>query len=212
MLTAHRLRDQRGVVGFNVVLVVAFALFAVTELTRVVVAATQIDDRVKVIVTEVGPGSNVSRLDETQKLNETGRLAENILDASRNLSDRAGRVAETARRIDATAGSIDANADGINRSVRDIDATTQALVPVVRSINGAGGTGGPALGGVEGINRRVQAALPVVGGIQTDLSRSHILGTLGSVDRHAVAICNGQALALVGGGNACSPPVTPTAP
>ncbi len=212
MLTARRLHGQRGVVGFNVVLVVAFALFAVTELTRVVLAASGIDDRVKVIVTEVGPGSNVSRLDETQKLNETGRLAENILDASRNLSDRAGRVAETARRIDATAGSIDANADGINRSVRDIDATTQALVPVVRSINGAGGTGGPTLGGVEGINRRVQAALPVVGGIQTDLSRSHILGTLGSVDRHAVAICNGQALALVGGGNACSPPVTPTAP
>jgi hypothetical protein len=212
MLTSGRLRGQHGVVGLNVVLVVAFALFAVTELTRVVIAAGQIDDRVKVIVTEVGPGSNVSRLDETQELNETGRLAEEILAASQNLSARAGTVAETARSIDATAGSIDANAAGINQSVRAIDATTQSLVPVVRSINGTGGTGGAALGGVEGINRRVQSALPVVGGIQTDLSRSHILGALVSVDRHAVAICNGQALALVGGGNACPPAVTPTAP
>ena len=37
-----------------------------------------IRDRVKVIITEVGPGSNVSRLDETQKLNETGRMAEEL--------------------------------------------------------------------------------------------------------------------------------------
>jgi hypothetical protein len=209
MLTDRRARGQQGVVGINVVIVVGFALFAVTELTRVVLAASRIDDRVKVIVTEVGPGSNVSRLDETQKLTETGRLAEGILAASQNLSARAGTVAETARSIDATAGSIDANAAGINQSVRAIDSTTQDLVPVVRSINGTGGTGGPALGGVEGINRRVQAALPVVGGIQTDLSRSNVLGALVSVDRHAVAICNGQALALVGGGTACSPPVAP---
>jgi hypothetical protein len=209
MLTDRRARGQQGVVGINVVIVIGFALFAVTELTRVVVAASRIDDRVKVIVTEVGPGSNVSRLDETEKLSETGRLAEGILAASQNLSARAGTVAETARSIDATAGSIDANAAGINQSVRDIDATTQALVPVVRSIDGTGGTGGPALGGVEGINRRVQTALPVVGGIQTDLSRSNVLGALVSVDRHAVAICNGQALALVGGGVACTPPVTP---
>ena len=196
-------------VGFNVVLVVGFALFAVTELTRVVIAAGQIDDRVKVIATEVGPGSNVSRLDETQKLSETGRLAEGILAASQNLSARAGTIAETARSIDATADGIETNAAGINQSVRDINTTTQALVPVVRAINGTGGTGGAALGGVEGINRRVQAALPVIGGIQTDLSRSHVLGALVAVDRHAVAICNGQALALVGGGNACSPAVTP---
>jgi hypothetical protein len=190
---------QRGVVGINVALVVAFALFAVTELTRVVIAASQIDDRVKVIATEVGPGSNVSRLDETQKLTETGRLAEAILAAAQPLSASAQETVEAARSIDATAGDISVNAGEINGTVRDIDGTAKALLPVVQSIDG----------GVEGINRRVQAALPVVGGIQSDLGRNNILGSLVSIDRHAVAICNGQALALLGGGNTCTPAVNP---
>jgi hypothetical protein len=201
-----RRAGQDGIVGLNLVLVVAFALFAVTELTRVVLAASQIDDRVKVVVTEVGPGSNVSRLDETQKLTETGRLAEEILAAAQPLSASAQEIVDAAKSIDATAGSIDTNVGDINQTVHGIDGTTGQLLPVVRSINGAADSP-VAGGGVEGINRRVQTALPVVGGIQSDLSRSNILGTLESVDRHAVAICNGQALALLGGGNSCTPAV-----
>ena len=212
LTTIHlRHRSERGVVGFNVALVVALALYAVFQLSRVVIAGTQIDDRVKVIATEVGPGSNVSRLDETEKLNETGRLAEEILAASTNLSARAGTVAETARSIDATASRINRNTGEINESVRGIDATTKALVPVVRNVNGDD-TSSATTGGVAAINMRVQAALPVVGGIQSDLSRANVLGALVSVDRHAVAICNGQALALVGGGNRCTPAVEATAP
>lgn len=213
MLTRLRIRSrgERGVVGFNLAIVIAFALYAVTQLSRVVLAAGQIDDRVKVIVTEVGPGSNVSRLDETQKLNETGRIAEDILAASQNLSARAGTIVETAQSIDRTASKIDANVGEINQSVRGIDATTRALVPVVGNINGDG-TYSATAGGVAAIDMRAQAALPIVGGIQANLSRANILGTLESVDRHAVAICNGQALALVGGGNRCSPAVEATAP
>jgi hypothetical protein len=206
MLTPTRIQGQRGVVGINLALVVAFALFAVTELSRVVLAASQIDDRVKTIVTEVGPGSNVSRLEETQKLNETGRIAEEILAAAQPLSASAQEIVDTARSIDGTAGSISANAQAINQSVKGIDATTSQLLPVVRSINGVEPSPVPG-GGVAGINTRVQAALPVVGGIQANLSRANILGTLVSVDRHAVAICNGTALTLAGGGNRCTPPV-----
>jgi hypothetical protein len=203
--------SQRGVVGFNVALVVAFALFAVTELTRVVIAASRIDDRVKVIATEVGPGSNVSRLDETQKLTETGRIAEEILAAAQPLSGSAQEIVDTAQSIDSTAGDITLNASEINQTVRSIDSTTSALLPVVRSINGS--PDAPVTGGgVEGINRRVQAALPLVGGIQTDLSSAGVLGVLTSVDRHAVAICNGQALRLVSGGNSCTPAVNASAP
>ncbi len=193
MLTWLRLHGQRGVVGFNIAIVVAFALFAVTELSRVVLAASQIDDRVKVIVTEVGPGSNVSRLDETQKLNETGRIAEEILAAAQPLSGSAQEIVDAARSIDGTAGAIDATAGAITVTVRDIDGTTKQLLPVVRSIDD----------GVEGINGRAQAALPVVGDIRTNLGGANILGTLASVDRHAVAICNGSALTLVGGGAKC---------
>ena len=117
-------------------MVIAFALYAVIQLSRVVLAGSQIDDRVKVIITEVGPGSNVSRLDETQKLNETGRMAEEILVAAQNLSARAGTIIETARSIDSTVGRILQNAGEINQTVRGIDATTKALLPVVRNING----------------------------------------------------------------------------
>lgn len=215
MLTLSRLvnrpRDQRGIVGFNLALTIAFALFAVIELSRVVLAATQIDDRVKVIITEVGPGSNVSRLDETQKLNETGRMAEDILAAAQPLSGQAQQIIDTAKSIDGTVGKILSNAGEINGSVKSINTTVSALLPVVRNINGDN-TISVTTGGVAAINMRAQNALPVVGGIQSDLSRANILGILVSADAHAVAICNGTAISLVGAGNHCSPPVTPTAP
>ena len=206
MLTPDpRFKGQKGIVGFNLALVIAFALFAVIELSRVVLAATQIDDRVKVIITEVGPGSNVSRLDETQKLNETGRMAEEILVAAQNLSARAGTIVETAQSIDRTVDQININAGEINQTVRSINATASSLLPVVRNINGDN-TFSATSGGVSAINMRAQRALPVVGGIQTDLSRANILGALVSVDRHAVAICNSPALNAASlGATRCSP-------
>jgi hypothetical protein len=214
MLTLSRLvnrpRDQKGIVGFNLAMTIAFALFAVIELSRVVLAATQIDDRVKVIITEVGPGSNVSRLDETQKLNETGRTAEDILAAAQPLSGQAQAIIDTAKSIDSTVSLINTNASEINGSVKSINSTVSALLPVVRNINGDN-TFSATTGGVAAIDMRAQAALPVVGGIQSDLSKANILGTLVSVDRHAVAICNGTAVGGVGGAS-CSPAVTATGP
>ncbi|MGH9265166.1 MAG: hypothetical protein ACRD1D_10790 [Acidimicrobiales bacterium] len=210
-MSRRHTRNERGIVGFNLALVIAFALFAVIELSRVVLAATQIDDRVKVIITEVGPGSNVSRLDETQKLNETGRMAEEILAAAEPLQGQLDQVIEAATSIDNTVSAINQNAGEINQTVRSINSTVSALLPVVQNIHGDESMSFQT-GGVAAINKRAAVATPVVGGIQTDLSRANILGTLVSVDRHAVAICNGTALALVGGGNRCSPPVEATAP
>lgn len=204
-------RGERGIVGVNLALTIAFALFAVIELSRVVLAATQIDDRVKVIITEVGPGSNVSRLDETQKLNETGRMAEEILAAAQPLSGQAQQIIDAATSIDGTVTQINNNAGEINSTVRSINSQLSALLPVVQNIHGDD-TFSATAGGVGAINMRAQAALPVVAGIQQDLSRSNILGMLVSVDRHAVAICNGTALGLVGGGNGCSPPVEAQGP
>ena len=204
-----RRHNQAGVVGFNLALTIAFALFAVIELSRVVLAATQIDDRVKVIITEVGPGSNVSRLDETQKLNETGRMAEEILAAAQPLTGQLEQVVVAARSIDNTVSAINTNAGEINQTVRSINATASALLPVVQTIHGDESLD-VRTGGVAAINKRAATAAPVVAGIQQDLSRANILGMLVSVDRHAVAICNGQALALVGPG--CSPAVEATAP
>ncbi len=198
--------DERGVVGFNLAVTIAFALYAVIQLSRVVLAGSQIDDRVKVIITEVGPGSNVSRLDETQKLNETGRMAEEILVAAQNLSARAGTIIETAESIDGTVSQILQNATEINQTVVSINGTTRALLPVVQNIHGDESMS-PQTGGVAAINKRAAIGAPVVQGIQSDLGRNNILGTLVSVDRHAVAICNGTAISLLGGGAKCSAPV-----
>jgi hypothetical protein len=217
MLTISRLvnrnrEDESGIVGFNLAVVIAFALYAVIQLSRVVLAGSQIDDRVKVIITEVGPGSNVSRLDETQKLNETGRMAEEILVAAQNLSARAGTIIETAQSIDGTVSQILQNAGEINTTVKSIDSITRQLQPVVQNIHGDDSMS-PQTGGVAAINKRALTATPVVGGIQTDLSRANILGTLASVDRHAVAICNSTALNLASlGATRCSPPVPATGP
>ena len=206
-----RREDESGIVGFNLAVVIAFALYAVIQLSRVVLAGSQIDDRVKVIITEVGPGSNVSRLDETQKLNETGRMAEEILAAAQPLSGQAQQIIDTAKSIDGTVSKILQNATEINQTVVSINSTTKALQPVVQTIHGDDSLS-VTTGGVAAINKRAIAAAPVVAGIQTDLSRAHILGTLVSVDRHAVAICNSTALNLVGGGNSCSPAVEAQGP
>ncbi len=145
------LRSERGIVGFNLALTIAFALFAVIELSRVVLAATQIDDRVKVIITEVGPGSNVSRLDETQKLNETGRMAEDILAAAQPLQGQLDDVIEAAGSIDNTVSAILQNAGEINQTVRSINATASGLLPVVQNIHGDESIN-PQTGGVAAIN------------------------------------------------------------
>ena len=210
-MSRMRRTEESGVVGFNLAVCIAFALYAVIQLSRVVLAGSQIDDRVKVIITEVGPGSNVSRLDETQKLNETGRMAEEILVAAQNLSARAGTIIETAESIDSTVSQILQNATEINQTVVSINGTTRALLPVVQNIHGDDSMSAQT-GGVAAINKRAQIGLGVVQGIQTDLNRNNVLGMLVSVDRHAVAICNGQAIALLGGGAKCSAPVEAQGP
>ena len=186
-MSASRLRaaGERGIVGFNLAVTIAFALFAVIELSRITLAAKQIDDNVKVITGEVGPGSNVSRLDETQKLNVIGQTAEDILDAAEGLSGQAGVILDTARSIDSTVSDILRNATEINTTVRSIQATANALQPVVVSINGNSPGVTVAGGGVEDINRRADIAFPPVGGIRDDLNRVLALvgggGTAGHV-------------------------------
>ena len=161
-------RGERGVVGVNLVLVIAFALYAVIMLSRTTLAAKQTDDRVRVIVTEVGPGSNVSRLDETQKLNTIGKTAEDILTAAKPLSGQAQVIIDTAKSIDNTVSAINANASEINATVHSINATAAALLPVVQNIHGDDSLD-PRTGGVSAINQRADKAIPVVSGISTDL-------------------------------------------
>ncbi len=183
--------DNRGIVGVNLALTIAFALFAVIELSRVTLAAKQIDDRVKVITAEVGPGSNVSRLDETQKLNDIGRKAEEILGAARNLSGQATEITNHARSIDGTVSQILSNAGEINGSARNINSTASALLPVVRNINGDGSFNA-LTGGVSAINMRADRALggDRVPGIRGDLAAvNSLVNNSPGIARTASAIC-----------------------
>jgi hypothetical protein len=152
----HR-RGQAGVVGANLAITLAFALFAVIQLTRTTLAAEQIDDRVKTIVGEVGPID--TDLDEVPKLDETDRIAKEISRAAAPLSAQAEEILTAARSIDGTVSSILGNAGSINGTVRSIRGNLGALQPVVVSINN----------GVERINRQADEAIVLVRRIKVDL-------------------------------------------
>jgi hypothetical protein len=197
--------DDRGIVGLNLVLVIAFALFAVIQLSRVTLAAHQIDERVKVITAEVGPGSNVSRLDETQKLNDIGRKAEEILAAARNLSGQASEITGHARSIDGTVSQIFSNTGEINGSARNINSTVSALQPVVRNINGDNSFNA-LTGGVAAIDMRGDRALAGdrVPGIRGDLvTVNSLVNNSPGIARTAASICASVRAFLPGSVGTC---------
>ena len=192
------MRGERGIVGVNLVLTIAFALFAVIQLSRVTIAASQIDDRVETITSDVGPGSNVSQLDETQKLNDIGQTAEEILAAAKPLSGLVGSVNDVVKNVDNTVSSINSNAGEINGTVKSINSTATALAPVVNTIHGTGGIAG---GGVEAINLRVITADGAVNRINSDLNQT--LARVGTIAASAKGICT--AALLLNGPSACGP-------
>jgi hypothetical protein len=186
-LTDPRRRDEKGIVAVNLALVIAFALFAVIELSRVALAAKQIKQRVKTITTEVGPGSNVSRLDEVAILDTVASRADQILAAAKPLSGQANDILTAAKSIDGTVSNILNNAQQINGTARSINGTFQALAPVVNNIRGTPGsidaTTPFATGGTTAINIRVDNALRNIAGIAADLDATD--ANVKSINAHA---------------------------
>ncbi|MDQ4132304.1 MAG: hypothetical protein M3179_03665 [Actinomycetota bacterium] len=147
---------EAGIVGANLVIVLAFALYAVIQLSRTTLAANQIRDRVDVIESTVEPIQD--DLTNVPKLDDTDRVANEILAAVQGLNDQAQVVVATARSIDGTVTSIRSNAESINSSVRSIKGTSGTLTPVVRSINDGAAT----------INRQADRGIELVRAIQGD--------------------------------------------
>jgi hypothetical protein len=147
---------EAGAVGVNLVLVLAFALFAVIILTWTTLSASQIDDRVKRIRGEVG------RVDEeltnVPQLDQTSATAGEIDTATRNLSRQADEIKVTAQSIDRTDSSILSNATSINSTVGSIQGTLGAIQPLVRRIDA----------GVAEINAEVLRIRGAVEGIKGD--------------------------------------------
>lgn len=186
----RRARGDDGVVAANLAVTLAFALFAVILLTRTVIAVQQIDERVEVIVGEVGPIDE--SLSSVPKLDDTDRIAAEILESARPLSAQADEIIAAARSIDGTVSEIQDTAGSINGKVKSINGSFTALQPVVRSIND----------GVAAINGRADKIIATVAAIRGDLRNvlaevgppSHGPGPKG-ITGHANSIDCNQAVA-----------------
>ena len=188
--TRWRRRGEVGAVGANLAITIAFALFAVIQLTRTTLAAQQIDDRVEVIKGTVEPIDE--DLTNVPKLDETNRIARDILDAARPLSGQAGEILTTARSIDGTVSNILGNASSINGTVRNIRGTVGTLAPVVRSIND----------GVATINRQGDQVIVLVRDIRLDLA--NVLAQVGTAGRGGHGAAGGRSIHGHANSNDCA--------
>ena len=142
-LTVRRApRGEDGIVGVNLVLVLAFALFAVVMLTATTLSASQIDSRVKKINAEV------ETIDE-----ELGAVP--ILDKTVNAAEEIRLSVEP---LVGHAESIRDSANTINGTVAGIQGTAGAILNTVRSIDAGAAT----------INSQVARVRGLVGGIKAD--------------------------------------------
>ncbi|MEO7557268.1 MAG: hypothetical protein ABIV94_11765 [Acidimicrobiales bacterium] len=159
-------------VGINLCLVLAFALYAVVQLTRTTIAAQQIDDRVDSIV--ISTPEIAKSLTNVPKLDETGVTSGQILTAAKNLTGYLDRTITAAKGIDATAPKINQTVLGINTTVKSINQSTTSILGDVKSIvgstTGIDDTTQRIRAGVAAINQRVDVVIGQAHGIDSDLT------------------------------------------
>ena len=170
----RRTAGELGIVGINLAVVIAFALYAVIQLSRTTLAARQIRDRVRTITGEVVPIN--SDLNNVPKLDETNRIAADILTAAKPLSGQADQILSAAKSIDGTVSSILSTATDINGTVHSINGNVTTLIPTVNSIRD----------GVAAINGRADRVIAPVVGIKSDLD--NVLDRVLSIRNHARSI------------------------
>lgn len=172
-------RGERGAVGVNLVLVLAFALYAVIQLTRTTLAAQQVDKRVTRITTQVRP-IDVS-LKGVPQLDQTNTAAAAILVAAKPLSGEAGQIIDAAGSIDATVTQINTNAAAINGTVHSINGTVGGIQSSVHSIEGSFsslvGVVDAIRANVAGINNRADRVIALAQSIKSDTG--NVLGQVG---------------------------------
>jgi hypothetical protein len=207
-LLIRRRTGDDGVIATHMAITVAFALFAVTQLTRTTVAAQEIDTRVSDIV-----GSVDSIEEETKPvavLDVTGDLTDKILAAAVPLENQTVEITSMAKEINGNVDAILANANTINGTVKGIGNTVGEINGSVRSINDTAksinGTAKSILGtfqklqptvvsindGVAGINRRGDVVIGQSQVIKSDTG--NILIEVRRIEANATAICNSTAV------------------
>lgn len=214
-LSRVRLADpDGGAIGVYLAIVVAFALFAVTQLTRTELAARTIDQRVDYITTQTDPiNKETSHL---TILDKTDDYTKQIRAAAEPLSAQAGQIIDAAKSIDTSVGNIKSSTDPINATVRGIGGTVGSINGTAKSINGtvggifgtftslnplvsriAVGSGPFSIEGVANIDRRASVVINQVNAIKADLDNT--LNKVGSINGHTVSICKSPPVSLLPG-------------
>lgn len=134
-LDGRQRSSERGAVGFNLTIFLAFALYAVVQLTRTVIAAQQIDDRVDSII--VTTPEIAQSLTNVPKLDDTLATAQQIEVAAAPLTGHLDAVLGSAGRIESTVININESAAAINGSVNRINGTVSGILGDVRQIGGS---------------------------------------------------------------------------
>lgn len=191
--------DEGGTVGINLVILLAFALYAVIQLTRTTVAAQQIDHKVVTITGSVGPiDTNLNAVPKLDMVNET---AKSINAAAAPLSGDAQNIIDTAHDIDGTVDGINASVFAINGTVRGIAGN---VGPIQNSVHGIEGSVGPLNGvvgqirtGVGDINKRLDVVIGLANQINGDLGNvAFQVGTAGNPTSGGARNVNGHAAAI----------------
>lgn len=160
--TRRRRRDERGIVGTNLVLVIAFALFAVIVLSRTAISAAAINHSVRLIITPAVTGINKS-LNSIPLLNTTNSVAKQIDAAAAPLTGEAGQIVSSTQSINAKASSIQSDVQSINSSVHHISGTVNSIASSVGTIHSS--VTGPIASDVSSVGADVSSINSTVHGI-----------------------------------------------
>ncbi len=170
------------------VVIIAWALFAVAMLTGTLVAAQKIDTRVASINTDYPEISQ--NLESIPLAVETGRIADEINRVATPIGPQFTQVVDAVGSIDASVKMVNENAVSINASVKMINGAVQTIGNTVGSIDTT----------LTAVNEQAGAINSSVRGI--DQSFDGILGEVRSIDDEVAGINNradvviGQALGI----------------
>lgn len=167
------MRDDSGLAGIALILIIAWALVAVFLLTRILVAAQQIDERVQFITTQVSPIDK--DLDAINLASRTNDIVDQILVEAEPLSPLAGQIVTEVGSINRSVTSIDRTVVSINSNVQSIGSSVGSIHQSVLSIDGT----------VDAIHGNLSAILAEARSIDGEGLTIGAQGT-GGVDRKSV--------------------------
>lgn len=168
-----------GLPALMLVIIIFWALSAVLMLTSTLGSANRIDERVKVINSDVSPID--SELDTVPILVEVSGTASDILTAAAPLTGGLEKVVEDVGTIDANAKTILETATQINGKVKEINTSANEINTSVNSI-------GPAISSIEataneinGTVNSINGKFVAVTGLVLDI-QDNLVGISGQVD------------------------------